>query len=54
MRDKSLMEVGMERASSEDIECLIYCRMCDSEQHWNTATGVRAGAKTLQYKKDKE
>ena len=53
-KEKLLKKEGMEKATGQYIECLIYHRMWISERCWKTPAEVRAGVRALEFKKDKE
>ena len=53
-RDELAKEEGLEKATDEYIECLIFHRMWLSDRCWKTVAEVRSGIKALRYKKDKE
>ena len=53
-KEKLLKKEGMEKATDQYIECLIYHRMWISERCWKTPAEVRAGVRALEFKKDKE
>ena len=53
-KEEALKQLGLEKATEEHIECLIYHMMYGSERCWKTTDKVREGMKGLRYKKDKE
>lgn len=53
-KEEALKQLGLEKATEEHIECLIYHMMYGSERFWKTTDEVREGMKGLRYKKDKE
>ena len=52
-KEELLKQLGLEKATNEYIDCLIYHKMYDSDRCWKTAAEVRNRVKNLQYKKDK-
>ena len=53
-KEELIKAEGLEKASNQYIECLVYHKLWDSDRCWKTAAEVRKGVKDLRFKKDKE
>ena len=53
-RDDLMKRGGLENATDEFIQCLIYRQMWDSDRLWKTAGEVKKEVRDLELKKEKE
>ena len=52
-KEEIVKQLGLEKATDEHIECLIYHKMYESDRCWKTREEVTEGLKALRFKKDK-
>ena len=53
-RDNMMNQEGLEKATYEFIQCLIYRQMWDSDRRWKIPGEVKEEVRALKLKKDKE